>query len=247
MKKLLITILIVLLSVLTYLLIFKNVKAFNWSNKNIEHIKQMNAELDNEINTAKQIANQDYPEKLEQLDNSIRQMKISKEKYEAKINSMNKDAGLGIIEIKQYKIERLWITLASYAQNHQIDLVLDLMESSNTQTDTYAAKLYDLKITLVGDYIGITDFIYDIENDDTLNFKITNFNLAPTIVEKITTTQTEETNNESDSPEQENNETDNKGENEGNNENKTEETTTYVVGNDLKATFRIESVGIELD
>ena len=36
-----------------------------------------------------------------------------------------------------------------------------------------------MKFTATGEYVGITDFIYDIENDSSLGFKIEEFKLLP--------------------------------------------------------------------
>ena len=38
---------------------------------------------------------------------------------------------------------------------------------------------YDLNFVATGDYVGITDFIYDIENDSSLGFKIEGFKMEP--------------------------------------------------------------------
>lgn len=212
MKKFLISILVVLLLVLAYFVILKNVTIAKWESKSINDIKDTNNELDTQINMAKQINNQEYPQSIEKLENSIRDLKVAKEKYETKLSYISENAELGVVEIKEYKVERLWITLENYAKDNGLDLQLDLL-------DTSTVDKYDLSITLLGGYIGITDFIYDIEGDDTLGFKIQNFKLTPN------TTTTENT-----SEEEENG-----------------QTSTSVDTNTLKATFKIEGVGIEFN
>ena len=212
MKKFLISILVILLLVLAYFVILKNVTIATWKSKSINDIKNANNELDTQINVAKQINNQEYPQNIEKLENSIRNLKVAKEKYETKLSYISENAELGVVEIKEYKVERLWITLENYAKDNGLDLQLDLL-------DTSTVDKYDLSITLLGGYIGITDFIYDIEGDDTLGFKIQNFKLTPN------TTTTENT-----SEEEENG-----------------QTSTSVDTNTLKATFKIEGVGIEFN
>ena len=39
--------------------------------------------------------------------------------------------------------------------------------------------MYNLNFTVKGQYLGIADFIHDIENDSRLGFKIENFKLLP--------------------------------------------------------------------
>ncbi len=94
--------------------------------------------------------------------------------------------------------------------------------------DSASKGKYDLEVTAEGEYIGITDFIYDIEKDDTLGFKILNFKLTPKVLD---TNSTKTTDNE------QNNNT-------GNN---TTQTTTNTNTDKLKATFKIEGVGIKFD
>ena len=212
MKKFLISILVILLLVLTYFVVLKNITIATWKSKSINDIKNANNELNKQIDMAKQINNQEYPQSIEKLENSIRNLKVTKEKYETKLNYVSENAELGVVEIKEYKIERLWITLENYAKDNGLVLQLDLL-------DTSTANTYDLDITIIGSYIGITDFIYDIEGDDTLGFKIQNFKIIPS----TTTT------------------------NDNSEEEKNENTTTSVNTNVLKATFKIEGVGIEFN
>ena len=46
-------------------------------------------------------------------------------------------------------------------------------------TSGTAQDVYNLKFTVTGSYISITDFISDIENDSTLGFKIEEFKMSP--------------------------------------------------------------------
>lgn len=227
MKKLLISILIILLIVLMYFLMFKNVTIGSWESQSFKDIKEINDDLVADIKVAQQTSNQDYPEAIEGLNSSIKNLKITKEKYETKTAAIAENVELGVVEIKQYKIERLWITLEQYAKDRNVELILDLVESNSSAVNKTGATLYDLNITLVGNYIDITDFIYDIEKDDTLDFKILNFKLTPNVLAAVQTTNPDETKNSE------------------NSDNGTK-TTTYTVSGGLKATFKIEGVGIEL-
>ena len=167
MKKFLISVLAILLAFLTYFLVMEDVPIGNWKNKNVQDIKNLNSKLDEQIDIAKQINHQEYPQAIENLETSIEGLKVAKEKYENKLKYISENVELGVVEIKEYKIERLWIALENYAKEEGIELKLDVVATS---TD----DVYDLNITLVGEYMGIMDFIYDVEKDDTLGFKILN-------------------------------------------------------------------------
>ena len=221
MKKFLISVLLVLLIILTYFLVMKNVsiKVFNWTSKNVQDIKNLSNELDSTIAHATQIKQQDYPASISKLEESINNLKKTKANYEAKAKYIEDNVELGVVTTKEYKIERLWIALGKYAKDENINLKVDVIDTSITGK-------YDLEVTAEGEYIGITDFIYDIEKDDTLGFKILNFKILPKALE---TTAEDEQNK--------------------NTENNTTQTTTSTntTVDELKATFRIEGVGINFD
>ena len=224
MKKLIISIIAILLAVLIYVLLFENITIASWQSKNIGDIKNSDKELKEKINEATNVNNQEYPEKVEDLEKAIKDLKTTKKEYIAKTESISENIDLGIVEVKQYKIERLWITLENYAKDCGVELILNLVESATIPTEQIGANLYDLEITLIGNYIGITDFIYEIENDDILDFRIRNFSLSQNV-----TVNTSESTNENTNEKQENT-----------------QTVTLKVG-ELKAQFKIENVGIEFE
>lgn len=229
MKKVLISILIVLIMILTFFVVFKNINIGEWKSKNINDIKNLNSELDQKINNAKQLNNQDYPNEVNKLDDSMEKLKIVKKKYQNKMEYVSGNVDLGGVSIKNYKIERLWIALENYAKNENVELKLEVVDAASK-------GLYDLNITVAGEYIGITDFIYDIEKDDTLGFKILNFKLTPYVA---TTTTNNNTNN---------NTTSNTKNTDG--QNKTTQTTTSTTSvrvDKLTATFKVEGVEIEFN
>lgn len=228
MKKILISILLILSALLTYFAVVKHISFFGWRSNNFADVKDEKMNLDSQINIAKQINNQEYLSSVEGLETSIDEYKKTKLKYEAKTANISDDTEIGIVKIKNYKIERIWVILQNYAKKEKIELELNLL-------DTTTSNVYDLDVTLLGDYIGITDFLYDIENDDTLGFKITNFKLLPSTV-TTTTTKSDNTTSGNNNTTEENKNTNN-----------TTTTTTSVSVSKLKATFKIEEVGIEFN
>lgn len=215
MKKILISILFIILAVLIYFLVFKNIFVFEWKSTSVTDIKDMDAKLNSKIDEAVTISNLNYPESIETLEGSIRNLKLAKQEYENKMKYVSENVELGVVQVKQYKIERLWIVLENYAKDRGIELKLEVVDANASET-------YNLNVTLVGDYIGITDFIYDIENDDTLDFNISNFKLVSEAGQSETTTPNDTEKND-----------------------ETNENETSI--NKLKATFEIEGVGIQFN
>ena len=85
MRKVLISILILLLVLMTYYVIIKNITFLNWRSKSIGNIKTLNEDLTTKIKTLEQKNNSEYPQNIDTLEESIRNLKVSKEKYENKI------------------------------------------------------------------------------------------------------------------------------------------------------------------
>lgn len=229
MKKLLILILIVLLSVAVYMIGFKNIKILDWKTTNIQELEALDKELKADIENAKELNGTVYTTRIEELNKSIRQLKTSKETYEAKVSSLSEDAELGIVSIKNYKIEYLWTKLENYAKDNNVWLKLDLIENGGDS--------YDLDITLKGSYIDITETIFDIEKDDTLDFTIEEFKLVPTTETKTTT---------SDSPTLPNN----SGvitPSDANNSNNSSTQTVVVDSMVLQGTFTVKNINVELN
>ena len=244
MKKILISILLILSALLAYFAVIKHISFLSWRSSNFIDIKNEKMNLDSQINVAKQINNQEYLSSVEGLETSIDEYKKTKLKYEAKTANVSDDTEIGIVKIKNYKIERIWVILQNYAKKEKIELELNLL-------DTTTPNVYDLDVTLLGDYIGITDFLYDIENDDTLGFKITNFKLLPSTTVSTTTAKTENATSENTTSGDNNTTEENKDTTNTNTTNtnttNTTNTTTSVSVSKLKATFKIEEVGIEFN
>ena len=251
MKKIICVLIICVLALVVYILVMNNYSFGNWSSKNINDIKDESDELDEKIKEAREINIQTYPESISRLENNGKELKNKKQEFELKTKALEtQNVNLGIIETKQYKIERLWITMENYAKRKNLELKLDVVDAGAGEQN-----LYNLNITLVGDYIDITDFVYSIENDDTLGFKIMDFRLEPYSSNAESNQQnsgseeqqeatTSEEENDTPSPEEE---TENNSSGSSNASTTSANYTQYIDVGKLKATFTVEYVGIEFD
>lgn len=263
MKKILMSILIVLLLISNYFLIWRGIKLFNV--KSIQEIKQASQEVNDNLYTANELNNQTYPNEYKELEDAIEALKKSKQEYENKTKYNPEGEKVGALEIKTYKIHYLWAILGNYKKEENLkSLNLDLKT-------TKTKDVYDLQITLVGSYIGITDFLYDIEDDEQLNFEVKNLSIGPyTTTTTITTTVDGDPNKKttkinpfnlifqitSSALGSSTNNTKNT-QNNSNNNNVTTNTTTNSTTNNnsttiydpkwVEATFKVENVGITLD
>ena len=122
---------------------------------------------------------------LKNLENAKSEFNKEKEKYEAisdeTIASL-KEATRG----EEYNLEYMWIQLGNYAKANNLKISLYEKEegtsnststSSNSKNTSEDSILETLKIQVVGTYLNVSEFIFNIENDNTLRFKLDNIRM----------------------------------------------------------------------
>lgn len=230
MKKILIGVIILLLIVFIGFVLIKGINIGSLRLESISNIKDKSKNLEDTLTNANELTKKEYPSQIENLNSVIKKLELAKEQYENKTANMADPSQIGITQVKTYKVEYLWTIIGNYATKQGTTLTLDI---KNTQSK----DIYDLSFNLVGSYVGITDFIYDIEKDENLKFEIENFELVSATVNKQQNT----TNNNT--TQNTTNSTINK------NTTNTNSTTTATQsdGRTLKATFTVKNVGIELN
>ena len=244
MKKILIGVLSVLLLVLCIVILTKGIQIGGLKLESIKQIKEKSESLKANLNSSNDLTKKEYPSKIEELTSAIKALDVAKEEYINKTAGMEDAEEIGITQIKTYKVEFLWTTIGNYATKEGATLTMDIKTTENE-------GVYDLNFTLVGNYIAITDFIYDIENDENLKFEIKNFDMGVNGVSNKTTTSTETTsdsNTTNTDTQNATNETTNTNTTTKNtNKNTTKNSTVASDGKTLKATFTVEKISIELN
>ena len=153
---------------------------FNLNVESWESIQYADYNLNSYFEEAARLANQEYPTRREGLETAITTLRRTRERYEERTRFLSESMALGAAQIEQYRIDFLWTTLGTYATNQGLILTLDLNETPMVATDG-TATIYDLYFRVRGDYIAIVNFLYNIEGDERLRFRIENFVIAPTI------------------------------------------------------------------
>ena len=255
MKKILISIIIILLIGLGYTIGVKSLSIGQLKLESVGDIKNASASLDQKFNTSKEISAKTYPKSIEDLDKVVRDLKTAKQQYQAKtLNNPDVQSNLGIIQVEKYNIEYLWTIIGNYATKNGVTLTLDIKSTS-------AQDVYNLNFSLEGKYIGITDFIYSLEDDSELKFEIKDFKISS---DKITTkntatnvTDNEVASNENGDNQESNNTVNDNSKTNSNSTNTNQQATTANNSQDnteskgdgitLYATFTVENVGINLN
>ncbi len=183
MKKLLISLAIALVLILTSLTIVKGIHVGNLPILGIKQIKEENAKLENKIKEATTLVSVSYPQKLQNLDNNLKEMKNEKQKYEDMMTTGNQSEIKSTIQEQVYTIDKLWEKLGMLARYEGLNATFEPMPGTrmpikrNNEQPDY--NYYDIKFTLQGGYPNISLYIADIENNSQLGFRIDNFKMVP--------------------------------------------------------------------
>lgn len=174
MRKILLIIMIVLLITVGYVSLTKGLNIGFIQNLSMKQIKEQSENLNKKIEEANRQIDVTYPSKRSELEKASKNMKSAKEEYYKYTNSSTEQEILNARTQKSYAIEFLWAKLGTHARKEGINLKLEIVSSQ-----TGANSVNDLQFTVEGSYIAITNFIYAIENDSDLDFRIQNFKLLP--------------------------------------------------------------------
>ncbi len=180
MRKILIIVLIViLLSALGFMLV-QGLKIGNWEIFSVKSIMDNNNNLDQELATLSYLIENDYELAKTNLQRSITELKQQKQNYQDKLIFSTEEEIKAANRTEGYKLDYLWTKIGLYATKNNLELkvtVSKVTDGSTSPEQKY--DLYDIKFTVNGEYIPISEFIYAIENDSNLGFKIQDFLLKP--------------------------------------------------------------------
>lgn len=174
MRKILLSIIIVLLLVITYFSLFKGIEIGSLKISSIKQIDENSKLLEEKTLEANNYIDIEYPKKREDLKQASDKMQDTKKRYLDETNASSDAEIQSALEIESFDIEKLWTKLGNHAKAEEVNLKLVINNSSSGSTDTK-----DLSFTVNGSYVGITNFIYDIEDDDQLKFRIYNYKMLP--------------------------------------------------------------------
>ncbi len=173
MKKILISILYVLLFILAYFALFNGISFANIKVLSVEQIIQQNDNLTNQIEELKSLLKKDYAGKQEGLATALSKLLQEKETYYdlASVSTENEITKANTEET--YLIEYLWTRVGRHATSEGVNIKMDV----NTG-DSGEADIKNLSFTVDGQYIAIINFVSELEDDDHLNFRIEDFKMT---------------------------------------------------------------------
>lgn len=166
MRKILISVIIILLVFMAYLIIFEGLALGDFKILSAEQIINENDKLTQEILLTEDKINKEYPTETDNLNNSITLMLNAENEY-LDLASVSTEAEiLKATTVETYTVEFLWTVLGRHATSKGVNLNY-IPKNDNT-----------IEFTVMGDYIPVLEFISEIENDSRLAFTIENFELT---------------------------------------------------------------------
>ena len=170
MKNNVLSIIFLLLIIILIIVIFNGIKIGNLEILSISELKLKNEKLNEKITSASELTSIEYPKAIETLEETYEKYIIQKQKYE-EISEFAEEDSDKIYETKQYDIAYLWRTVGKYAESHNLTIGMDVKKANGQ-------NLYDLYFDVSGQYVNMSEFIKNLENNSDLYFRIYNFKMS---------------------------------------------------------------------
>ena len=174
MKKLLISIMIILTCILTLITALKGINVGKIEILGIQGIKEENANLEKKLNEATTLASTEYTNKISTINADVKAMKNEKQSYEDMVSVSTDSEVAASLQKQKYTVDKLWTKIGTLATDEGLDARFELKNGSLTPASTETFKYYDINFTVQGSYVGVSLYISDLEDDSELNFKIEN-------------------------------------------------------------------------
>lgn len=193
MRKLLISILLILLIVMTVLCVKNGINIGPLHVLGITQIQDANGELTRKIAEAKD-TNDNYANKLTEIKDVITDLGTARQEYLQTINVSTESEIREATQTKNYTIEYLWSQVGNHATQEGVKIKFEVVSGVDE-------NISNLEFTVTGNYLAITNFITELENDSTLQFTIDEFSMTQNqctfvvrdvFIKKETTTSTED-------------------------------------------------------
>lgn len=171
MKNLLMYVCTILLIVFVVLAAVKGISIGQYKVLSIKQIMDNSNELKEKIDELNTLNNKTYKKASDDLTDATKKLTTAKASY-LDIASISSDSEIKEANQEQiYSMEYLWSRIGNHATKEGVNIKLEVNSTGSQNKNT-------LNFTVVGSYMGIRNFIYSLENDADLNFRIENFKIT---------------------------------------------------------------------
>lgn len=173
MRKALLSLLLVLCIVSLVLFIKNGMHIGPFQVYGFKDIKQKNEQLTQTIASANSQSDS-YTSALEKLQSDVELLTKAKKDYLDLVAQSTESEIRQATQTKIYTIEYLWSRVGNHATEHGVELNNIERTSSTLNNKNYS----NIKFTVKGEYLAITQFISELENDTSLDFIIDDFHMT---------------------------------------------------------------------
>lgn len=174
MRKILISVLIVILIILAYFTIFQGISIGSFKILGINQISELNSKLIAKRDEANTKVITDLQNKKQEVLDSVDNLLNNKESYYKSVNSSTESELTEATTEDVYNAEYLYLKIGGYAREKGVKWRMDIKADENEESD-----IKELAFSITGKYQGIIDFISALEDDNELKFRIEDFKLVP--------------------------------------------------------------------
>lgn len=167
-KKIIYLIIIVVFSYLTWLAATKGIEekiaSMNIDIPNYAAVVDERKKLDEAQKEYTTLNSKEIDEAKSSVELAIANYETKKQEYDILALTASEEEIAEANKEKQYLLDFLWMRIGTYAQDNDIKWKMQYDEGN-----------FSLQFDITGAYISVINFIYDLENDRDLNFKLENF------------------------------------------------------------------------
>lgn len=175
MRKVLISVLLIILLAIFAAMVISGLSIGDLAvGYSVEEIIQKNEELDSDIVALKTKIDTQYASARTSLDGSFRKLQSEKQNYKDTIAYTSEEEIQAANQTEQYKLNYLWTKIGLYATTNNVTMKADLSYGSSG-----VPNQYNISFTAIGEYLPISEFVYAVEKDTNLGFRIEDFALVP--------------------------------------------------------------------
>lgn len=172
MRKVLLSILLILTIVLLTLFMKNGLAIKSFRIYSLQGIADKNQELTQTINKANQQTDS-YTDMLSKIKTDTEELSKTKKEYLDLVQVSTDNEIKTATQTKSYTIEYLWSRVGNHATKEGVNLKMDVTNSTLNNSE-----YRNLNFTVTGAYLALTQFIYSIENDANLDFTIDKFDMT---------------------------------------------------------------------
>lgn len=185
MKKLIISIVSIILVCLLVLIGMQGISIGSFTIPSVSQLQEENDDLNSQAQQATLLASTSFTNKKSEVDSEAKKLEKAKSEYSdlTQVSTDNQMAAAS--QIRVYDIGKLWTKYGNYAKREGIviDIVAKDLQEVNVNgidSSTQDKKTYlgNLSFTAYGSYVGIEEFVTEIEDDTELGFRIENFKMV---------------------------------------------------------------------